>query len=328
MPSPSPSAPADIHRPTWEALRAGDTLGSRRLAMQTLRRAGQQDDGHAQAIAFLQLAQADLLDSSYEHAMSMARKAGDGLAAQGDGPRTVEALCLAAYCATVLGQDQSAWDLLGHSRQLALDLASREDAAQALARVENYSGIAASWAGQHTEARDHFTRSLESLLGADDIDHALHPLINLWKNEVLMLALGHTRSPLDVARPDHLEELHLLCGNLLSDHAATTFSASHVTVAQTMLAFLCHHLCLLQGRHGEALIHLHSCRQLIRPLHAGCWLHTMGWWAELQHALAEGEQRTARYCALSMMAAAGRTRHVRMRMLAQRLTHTLVPELH
>ncbi|MFP5325403.1 MAG: hypothetical protein ACLGH2_12205, partial [Gammaproteobacteria bacterium] len=63
MPSQSPSAPADIHRPTWEALRAGDTLGSRRLAMQTLRRAGQQDDGHAQAIAFLQLAQADLLDS-------------------------------------------------------------------------------------------------------------------------------------------------------------------------------------------------------------------------------------------------------------------------
>lgn len=314
------------HSPTWAALKAGDTLLSRRLAMQTLRWAGSSADPHAQAIAYLQLAQADLLDSSFDHAMSLSRKAGEALISLGDDAHAVEALCLAAYCATVLGQNEAALALLAHGRRRAQCMPAGGEAALALARTENYAGIAACWGGHHRLARDHFASALEHLLCAGDLEHALQPLLNLWKSEVVMLTLAGDRAQ-DAPQPEHLHELQQQCAGLMADHAITTFSASQMTVAHTMMAFLSHHLCLQQARLGEAQAHLQNCRRLLRPLHASNWLHPFGWWAELLHALALGEPRTARYCALSLLASSGRTRHVPMQRLSRDLVQTLAPDL-
>lgn len=318
------SDPSGIHQLTWQALEAGDALSGRRLALRTLRWATAHDDAHALAMAHLQLAHADLLESSFDQALALSLKAGDELEALGDHSRAVEAICVSAYCAIGLAQIEQAQMHLTRGRRLASPIPVPNGGARARARVENYAGIAASWTCEYAKARDYFALSLSHLLCANDLAHTLQPLLNLWINQVLEQTCWSARPDGGQAPPDHLEEMKHMCLGLRDAQAGAAFSASQMTVASAMMDFLCHHLSLRQTRHGEAQAYLHACRHRIRPMHAASWMQTLGWWAELQHAQAQGEARTARYCAMSMLAAAGRTRHVPVQRLARYLASPLL----
>lgn len=315
-----------IHVKTWQALAAGDTLRSRRLAMQTLRSAGTRDDAHTLAVAYLQLAHADLLDSSFAPALAMSQKAGAELEAQGDYARAVEAYCAGAYCTIGLGLHDKTDALLSHCRQIALAMSPKEGAAQAWARIENYTGIAASWRGDHATARAHLTCAIEVLLCANDLPHTLQPLLNYWINDVL--ALTYQAAPdAEPAVTNQLTELWHQCTNLLGTQAGAALSVAQMSLLRAVLSFLSHHLSLRHAWHGQAVAHLQDCRQRIRPLHEANWLQTLGWWAELQHAHAIGEERTVRYCAMSMLAVAGKTRHQPIRQLARHVADPWVTPL-
>lgn len=313
-----------IHDATWRALETGDALSGRRLAMRTLRWATARDDHHARAMAHLQLAHADLLESSFEPALIMSQKAGSELETLGDLARAVEAICISAYCAIGRAQTGQAQAYLAKAREMAQTLPVSEGGASARARVENYAGIAASWSCEYAQAREHFALSLSHLLCANDLAHTLQPMLNLWINQVLEQSCRAGQEDRSHPQPDHLQEMKQMCMGLRDAAAASAFSVAQMSTARAMLEFLCHHLSIHQSCHGEAQAYLQACRQRIRPMHAGSWMQILGWWAELRQAQVVGEARTARYCALSMLAAAQRTRHVPVQRLARRLAAPLL----
>lgn len=301
------------------ARRAGDTQLARRWALPVLKRLQQQGaidtDASLHAQTQLLFAQLEMTDSRMASGHTFGVRALQAFERLGDPEGAADALCVQSYCASAMGQAESARQAA--EACVALYGVTRRVHTRALGL--NYLGVANFWQGDHHGADHALDAARDAVLvhGARDAQ-AFQPHVNAAFNHYLELSLQRGEGARDVDAGPFLRSLATarrlaLCG----DTTGLTRGAHEIGL--TILTFLCAQASLIASREQDALLYADACRRRTDRLASTSWLRALPHWWSHDRALQAGDHRGAAIAAWSLRQAARLGEHVPLTELGERL---------
>lgn len=288
---------------------AGDAGAASVVAGEALARARAIKDRHLEAQALVTLSRAAALESRLRTAYSLAMRSVSLFDLASDDAGSADARIALSYVAAALGMSDAA-------ALAAEDAAARCDRAGSLgaARVLNYVGVAAYWAGDFDASTHALEASFLRTSGSGTTVPLFQPLVNRAFCEML-----HASAPESLTRNFRRDELELFAGKVQLLVRSNQFEPMGVATPKVALLLSRAVWALVAAKRGNQRLmdaHLRSFDREVRAFADRSWLHALPWLVRCVSRRLNGDLPGALRAARQMFEAAVNGEHGALERLA------------